>query len=329
MANKPLKSIKFPGLPDTYTIDSGLTDAAKSALLACFRHVAWVDEHGQDYYDALENALYSNAGLVRIEAVFAQGQNVFTSSDHIDDLKPFLTVTAYYNDNTSEVVDEYVLSGNMTDGTTTITVAYEGKTTTFTVTVFTLPSGYVRKSYVEADGTQYITTNISETEAENWWYRYKVSISQYSNKANHMFSSENMYIPFFVYFSDNGYKAVNMTRYGTNKNIQFDFALNTEYEVEAFHGNDEVYVNNQLLGTGPTPGSTKLADRKFAIMTYGGALSDAKWRLRGKLFGLKIFDSGDHKVHDFVPCRNASNVAGLYDAVTGTFYAPVGTLNTD
>ena len=37
---------------------SGLSDAAKAALLACFEHVAWIDADGQDYYDALESALY-------------------------------------------------------------------------------------------------------------------------------------------------------------------------------------------------------------------------------------------------------------------------------
>lgn len=57
MANKPLKSIKFPGLPDTYTIE-GLSSDAKAALLNCFAHVAWIDGHGQDYYDALYEALY-------------------------------------------------------------------------------------------------------------------------------------------------------------------------------------------------------------------------------------------------------------------------------
>ena len=35
-------------------------EEAKTALLACFAHVAWTDEHGQDYYDALESALYPN-----------------------------------------------------------------------------------------------------------------------------------------------------------------------------------------------------------------------------------------------------------------------------
>ena len=57
MANVPLKSIKFPGLDNTYVIE-GISDAAKTALLACFEHVAWIDDDGQDYYDALEEALY-------------------------------------------------------------------------------------------------------------------------------------------------------------------------------------------------------------------------------------------------------------------------------
>lgn len=40
---------------------SGLSDEAKVALLACFEKVAWIDEHGQDYYDALHDALYGSA----------------------------------------------------------------------------------------------------------------------------------------------------------------------------------------------------------------------------------------------------------------------------
>ena len=36
----------------------GLSEEAKAALLACFAHVAWIGTDGQDYYDALEEALY-------------------------------------------------------------------------------------------------------------------------------------------------------------------------------------------------------------------------------------------------------------------------------
>lgn len=37
--------------------NTGLSQAAKTALLAIFQHVAYIDEYGQDYYDDLEEAL--------------------------------------------------------------------------------------------------------------------------------------------------------------------------------------------------------------------------------------------------------------------------------
>lgn len=39
-------------------IEPGLSSAAKQALLEIFQHVAYIDEHGQDYYDALEASLF-------------------------------------------------------------------------------------------------------------------------------------------------------------------------------------------------------------------------------------------------------------------------------
>ncbi len=45
---------------DFEQLEPGLSAEAKAALLACFAKVAWIDEHGQDYYDALEEALNSD-----------------------------------------------------------------------------------------------------------------------------------------------------------------------------------------------------------------------------------------------------------------------------
>lgn len=85
MANKPLQSITFPGLPDTYTVpqvdatltasgaaadakivgerldeigSGAITDDLKQALLQLASKVAYIDDAGQDYYDDLFNALY-------------------------------------------------------------------------------------------------------------------------------------------------------------------------------------------------------------------------------------------------------------------------------
>lgn len=75
------------------------------------------------------------ATLVSISAVFTQGQNVVYDTDSLDTLKQYLVVTAHYDDNTGTVVSDYTLSGTLAVGTSTVTVGFGGKTTSFTVSV--------------------------------------------------------------------------------------------------------------------------------------------------------------------------------------------------
>lgn len=49
------------GADGAYWGEAGIPEAVKTALLACFQNVAWIDDDGQDYYDALYNALYSQS----------------------------------------------------------------------------------------------------------------------------------------------------------------------------------------------------------------------------------------------------------------------------
>ena len=116
----------------------GLTDSVKTALLGLAQKVAYIDANGATYYQNLYDALYPPAGLTRITAVYTQTGTVYDTAS-LDDLKPNLVVTAYYDNSTSRVLlsSEYTLSGTLTVGTSTITVSYSGKTTTFNVTVST------------------------------------------------------------------------------------------------------------------------------------------------------------------------------------------------
>jgi len=159
---------------------SGWSDDTKTALLNCFAHVAWTDEHGQDYYDALYDALYAEepptpTTLESISCVYTQSGTVY-DTDSVDSLESDLVVTAHYSDTTSEIIASgYTLSGSLTAGTSTITVAYSGKTTTFSVTVTELPynlnllfsditlsDGYIGDdgTIVTADGNKYLDKNI-------------------------------------------------------------------------------------------------------------------------------------------------------------------------
>lgn len=196
MAIKPLKSIKFPGLSDTYTIpqvdstltqsgqaadakavgdeltnvktdlreiEPGLSDDAKMALLNCFQHVAWIDEHGQDYYDALEESLYAVNELISIAATFTQGSAIIYNTDSLESLKQYLIVIANYSNGTSDQINRYTLSGTLTVGTSAITVSYGGKSDTFNVTVSpsATPPIYELSSERSFNGTSdYIDTGI-------------------------------------------------------------------------------------------------------------------------------------------------------------------------
>ena len=131
---------------------SGISDDVKVALLDCFAHVAWDGTDGQEYIDALENALYPPAELVSISAVYTQTGTVY-DTDSLDSLKADLVVTAHYDDSTTATVTTYTLSGTLTEGTSAITVSYGGKTTTFNVTVSSKYTFYDYIAMTYADNT--------------------------------------------------------------------------------------------------------------------------------------------------------------------------------
>lgn len=117
----------------------GLSADVKAALMNIVNHVAWDDDDptGQTYITALQSALYPPAppaSLTSITAVYTQSGTVY-DTDTLNDLKSDLVVTAHYSDSTSHAVTDYTLSGTLAVGTSVIAVNYNGKSTTFTVTV--------------------------------------------------------------------------------------------------------------------------------------------------------------------------------------------------
>lgn len=114
--------------------EGGLTADLKAALDQLAQKVAYIDEDGQDYYDALHSALYPPANLSSITCVYTQSGTVY-DTDSLDSLKSDLVVTAHFSDSTTQIITSYTLSGSLTEGTSIVTVTYGGKSTTFNVTV--------------------------------------------------------------------------------------------------------------------------------------------------------------------------------------------------
>lgn len=120
----------------TYGIGGGegLSNDLKGALDQMAQNVAYDDNNGATYYNALHSALYPPANLSYITCVYTQSGAVY-DTDTLNSLKTDLVVTAHYTNGTTATVTAYTLSGNLVAGTSTITVSYGGKTTTFNVTV--------------------------------------------------------------------------------------------------------------------------------------------------------------------------------------------------
>ena len=104
--------------------------------------------------------------LNSISAVYTQGGVVVYPTTSLDSLKSNLVVTGNYSDGTTETITDYSLSGTLTVGTSTITVTYNDKTTTFNVAVNEIAEENVLFSFNSSEGTDVGTIfNISKNNS--------------------------------------------------------------------------------------------------------------------------------------------------------------------
>ena len=268
-------------------------------------------------------------------ALDLNGANIDTNNS-VNDLKQYLTVTAHYSDSSTSTVasNDYTLSGTLTRGTQTITVTHEGKTATFTVFVHAaLPSGYTELTYISTDGSQYVDPQIASGSVRHAEYEIMVtalnsddtslsSSDQSYTRGNHIFSGRNLFFPYLRGDSSGWQTNLCSNRFGSetvtgeNESMQYVWNLNQRYILSGFM-NDEIKIDGVTqyhLGTGGSAtGSTMI------FFGYGYEPNKRKYRFRGRLYYAKLYDSNHVLIHDYVPCKNGSNVVGMYDLVGETF----------
>ena len=312
---------------------AGLSEDIKQALLACFNHVTWddTDPTGQSYIDTLEEALYPTVRLTSISCVYTQSDVVY-NTDSLESLKDDLVVTVYYSDYSTQTVTTYALSGTLTEGTSTITVSYGGKTTTFTVTVTQLlPTGYTKLDYVWTYGNStskpiYVNTGVIPTA--NTSFEYKVSrdtlpdATSGNNSGGHICSTERYYVPFLRYYQPSGQSprlSLLSNRTGTESdsdslaNIVF---ADTPMEISAFIDGNDVVLDGTTLYSVMAGGSAP--SKQLTLFTYNGVTNLGAYLFVGKLYYMKIYENGT-MIREYIPCKNSNNVVGLYDKVNDTF----------
>lgn len=103
----------------------------------------------QQVYGTNGNEIYSKRSLISISVVYSGG--IVPAGTTLDQLTG-IEVTATYSDGTTETVTDYTLSGTLIAGQdNTITVTYQEKTATFTVTVEAVVTHNATRTYAAGD----------------------------------------------------------------------------------------------------------------------------------------------------------------------------------
>jgi hypothetical protein len=137
------------------------------------------------------------ATLLSISAVYTQSGTVY-DTDTLDSLKSDLVVTANWSDGRTLVITDYVLSGTLTAGTSTIVVAYSGKTTTFNVNVtkyalYPLQNGsftFANGTTVTVTGGKHVKIDLVRTGGTADGY---INLSDTSENTSDLYTTNNLF----------------------------------------------------------------------------------------------------------------------------------------
>lgn len=323
---------EFTFLHGGVTPTAVLPKEVKSALLDCFRNVAWKDVSGPDCYARLE-AVLNAVKITSISAIYTQTGTVY-DTDSLDSLKSDLVVTAYYEDNTtSNVTNSTTLSGELTVGTNTITATYEGMTATFTVTAVSidskpLPSGYTQYDYIGSS-------------KKNLAYEGKIVLRQYENLDGFSYdimlcllssiekgvaiwgsrTTSDYLTSYALYMSNddaNHFRTVAHNRYmlydtaitkGTPFRLRFN---NPQTSPATLQMNDGTVQSYEWTDPRITPSPIQL----FCNAVDGTTSYNVPYIRIGRM---KFMDENMKTVGLYIPCVNSLNRIGMYDLVTDTF----------
>ena len=210
----------------TVTVTMGGTDISSTAVNGDEITIASVT--GNIVVSAIAQSV--GPALTSISASFNSGGDTITEYNTLDSLKQYLTVTASYDDSSTSTVNsgDYTLSGTLAVGTSTITVSYSGKTTTFIVTVSVLNTEPViieNDSVWTSTGEPVTRAGLSRTKL----YEYDIDLAALRASSK--------------YDSTNGY----MTADGSVFKIAYYF-VNTDSVSSGGSNKNVIFVNDTYIG---------------------------------------------------------------------------------
>ncbi len=149
---------------------NGLTAAQINALDGMFKVCAFIKADISAEYNEFCTAFDIEAATITgISATYSGGS--VPAGTALDDLTG-IVVTAQYSDGSTATVTGYTLSGEIAEGSNTITVTYQDKTTTFTVT-----GTAAAQVYTVTNNLTNVTNSNAQTEVTDGFYSATLTVS--------------------------------------------------------------------------------------------------------------------------------------------------------
>lgn len=172
-----------------------------------------------------------------------------------------------------------------------------------------LPSGYKRLEYIQSSGTQYIDTGFKPNQ------NTKIELDVLSAEG----TSSNIPYLFGAQDSNNYFVATWVLGYGSGMVTTGINLYDGEFHVVKVE-NGALYKDGTVIAQGTASAfSISVPIFLFAVNSSRQSTGYGACKLRS----CKIYDNGV-LVRDFIPCKNASGVIGLWDDMNSVFYQNAG-----
>lgn len=175
-----------------------------------------------------------------------------------------------------------------------------------------LPGGYTELEYIQSSGTQYLDSGVTFEKTDTVEFEILWTVTP-PNAGTYVCG--NYYMQVGMGTSGYGiYAASNTKAYGTKDRMRVTFASVQE----------TLLVNDAQVFTHDWSGQN-LSNVKLGILKLGmeGNAWYSSAPVSAKVYSCTI-KKGGALVRDFIPCKNASGVIGLWDDVNSVFYQNAG-----
>ena len=180
-----------------------------------------------------------------------------------------------------------------------------------------LPDGYTELTYIKNTSNAYIDTGVSGGTQP----KFRIDFSNPSQSINYSqnFAGDRS-AGFCKIFNEPQNPLTGKLRFASNSgNINPTLAYDERAVFELDYNDKTLYKN------GVSVGKYSLLDNSWGNLTYWvfNAHEEPTLYASMTLYSLRMWSEGA-MVRDFIPCKNAEGIVGLYDGVEGKFYNSLG-----